>query len=339
MKPLMHWVKSTTRVAMLVSPLALLPSILYAGDSPGGVKAAQLEANQIATEQAGGDGRRYGVTLSYMPTYPGSPAYSADFSWGSTNSERAGLSIWRQSVDGESRVFIEVNPYTADFWFCPGGGSMVVVQNGIQYDSARVTRGDNRSVCASITSREVFLLDQWSIYDNFDEQQAFTWQGDSITSGSINVASASGDGSTDSASGGYEEGVAEGRRQCVADPGSCGISFSDDNGSTQDGIDQCVADPASCGISLSGGDGSTAEGIAQCQRDPASCGIEVGSSTGGDFSPGLSPSYDTATGLLIIPSLKIPGPFGLVMDYYVELEQRSGTLSFDVDLGSLREND
>lgn len=136
---------------------------------------------------------RYGVKLSRMPLTVGTPNFSGIFN---RFDESAKFNIWRENIDGKLRLFIQVQPISKSFFFCPGGNSFSIIQNARDLGEAfRATRGNDDSVCQDLSITEVFLVDQWSIYTNFQEENAFVISyanKSSFFSGSINVAGANG---------------------------------------------------------------------------------------------------------------------------------------------------
>lgn len=118
---------------------------------------------------------RQGTKLLRLPTAVGSPNYSGVFKNGSTT---ATISFWREVADdGKLHLFAQVAPTTAaSFFFCPSGSSYSVYQNKIDYGNAlRATSGDDKSYCSYVTAKQIFLIDQWSTADNFDESGAFSF--------------------------------------------------------------------------------------------------------------------------------------------------------------------
>ena len=224
-------------------------------------------------------GARSGVRLTRMPTSIGSPNYTGQFT---RFDEKATLTFWRENVDGTQHLFVQVQPITTPFFFCPGGHQFSVIQNSRDFGNAlRVTRGDDGSVCQKLMITEIFLVDQWSTYTGFLEAQAFTiYYSDSASyySGRIDVASSGGITPPVTNTGTYDDGKKAGIQQCVTNPASCGITTTtaDTNGSTQQGIDQCKTNPTSCGITIVDTNGSTQTGIDQCKANPVSCGITTG---------------------------------------------------------------
>ena len=141
---------------------------------------------------------KYGVVLSRMPTQIGTPNYSGVFT---RFSDSAKLTFWRENLDNKMRLFVKVEPVSASIFFCPGGDQFSIFQNGIDYVSEfRVTRGNNSSVCETLSVSGIYLVDQWAIFANFDEASDFTISysdtGSSF-SGSLTVAAS---GSSPSAS-------------------------------------------------------------------------------------------------------------------------------------------
>jgi hypothetical protein len=139
----------------------------------------------------------YGAVLSAMPTAVGSPNYSGTFT---RYSDSALFTFWRQTVDGKERLFVQVKPASASFFFCPGGNQFSVIQNGKDYGNAlRATTGDNSSICRNVSIPEIFLIDQWSIYTNFNEGSTFDLSyadKSSSYSGSISLAASNGASTT-----------------------------------------------------------------------------------------------------------------------------------------------
>ena len=131
---------------------------------------------------------RSGARLSRMPTAVGSPSYAGLFK----RSTSATLTFWRENVDGKARLFVQVQPTTAaSFFFC-SSSSYSVFQNTVDFGKAfRITRGDDQSFCDNVKTTEIFLVDQWDSYDNFNEQGAFTFTA-SDRAGTIEVGAASG---------------------------------------------------------------------------------------------------------------------------------------------------
>lgn len=66
--------------------------------------------------------------------------------------------IWESS----GSIWVEVIPLGDEVFIC--GPSFVIYQDGIQYDTLKLERSDEISSCGDISSREVFLLTQWSFY-------------------------------------------------------------------------------------------------------------------------------------------------------------------------------
>ena len=112
------------------------------------------------------------IIIPSMPTAPGNPSYSGSFS---RYDDSATITIWRESVGGKDRLFMQVAPSTSEFFFCPGGDQFSVMQGGTNYGSAlSATRGDDDSVCETLYAKEIFVVDQWSFLPNFKESAAFT---------------------------------------------------------------------------------------------------------------------------------------------------------------------
>lgn len=153
--------------------------------------------NTRNSSRTGANAFAYGTVLSAMPTAVGSPNYSGTFT---RYTDSALFTFWRQTVDGKERLFVQVKPASASFFFCPGGNQFSVMQNGKDYGSAlRATSGDNSSICRNVSIPEIFLIDQWSIYTNFNEGSAFDLSyadKSSSYSGSISLAASNGASTT-----------------------------------------------------------------------------------------------------------------------------------------------
>lgn len=147
--------------------------------------------------RTGANAFAYGAVLSAMPTAVGSPNYSGTFT---RYTDSALFTFWRQTVDGKERLFVQIKPASASFFFCPGGNQFSVIQNGKDYGNAlRATSGDNSSICRSVSIPEIFLIDQWSIYTNFNEGSAFDLSyadKSSSYAGSISLAASNGASTT-----------------------------------------------------------------------------------------------------------------------------------------------
>ncbi|MTW22678.1 InlB B-repeat-containing protein [Allochromatium palmeri] len=145
---------------------------LDATDEQNEVEQREILLNKINSEAVTDIMRPlYGVILDEMPSAVGSPNFHGEFN---RYSESAELTLWRQAINGVERLFVQVQPTTSSFWFCPSGHSFSILQREVEYGEAfRATRGDNDSVCERLYATEIFLIDQWSIYDNFDESDAF----------------------------------------------------------------------------------------------------------------------------------------------------------------------
>lgn len=130
-----------------------------------------------------------GCVSGTYPTSPTPPSYSDTIKWG--RSESAAITVWRQPCAhnrAKSAVFFRVVPNNAPF-IC--SSSFSVIQNGVQYDSAKLTnRSGGSSFCDSLFVSSTFLLDQWSHKAPFDEDQAFTLIHDGPSGGntSLNVS-------------------------------------------------------------------------------------------------------------------------------------------------------
>jgi hypothetical protein len=167
---------------------------------PGQDALALQRANARNASRTGSNAFAYGVVLSAMPGAVGSPNYAGTFTRYGTS---AVFTLWRQTVDGKERLFIQVSPASSPFFFCPGGNQFSVMQNGKDYGSSlRATTGDNNSVCRNVSVPEIFLIDQWSLYTNFNEGGAFDLSyldKSSSYAGAVSLAASNGSSTTTTA--------------------------------------------------------------------------------------------------------------------------------------------
>ena len=142
-------------------------------------------------------GKARAVVLTTLPTTVSEPSFTATFT---RFSDSATLTFFRASASGATRLFVKVVPITPSIFFCPGGSQFTVIQNGRDYGQAfRVTYGDGGTYCSDLIVPAIFLVDQWSLYTNFDVLGSFalTWAStQSYYSGSLTVPAFSGTTST-----------------------------------------------------------------------------------------------------------------------------------------------
>jgi hypothetical protein len=159
----------------LVAGLLAVAAAGASAGNPADEAAALLRSNARNASQPGD---KYGVILSRMPSAVGSPSYSGTMTWFDSS---ARLTFWREVVDAKTRLFVRVDSLTGgsispQYFFCPGGSSFSILQNGQDYGEAfAVNPGDGSSFCAHLATPTIFLVDQWptSVGPNFDESGAF----------------------------------------------------------------------------------------------------------------------------------------------------------------------
>jgi hypothetical protein len=183
---------SQSFLILAVTTIALFSLTARAALEESDARAAKLLENSVKEAQAGpyrsvynkaelGEGGVSGVRAASvpagcvanpLPTTPGSPNYIIDADW--TSSERAKATIWRQPCQNDptkSAVLMRVVPTNEPF-LCTV--AFAVVKGGVQYDSVKITKTvGGESFCDDLFTPTTFLLDQWSIYTNFDENAAF----------------------------------------------------------------------------------------------------------------------------------------------------------------------
>jgi hypothetical protein len=79
-------------------------------------------------------------------------------------------------------------------------------------------------------------------------------------------------------------------------------------------------------MSISGGTASTA-------TPPASNTTPTQPTT----TSACTAKYDAFTGRIIVPCIEVPDAFGGIQTYYIELQQQQGTISFDLDLNTIKQ--
>lgn len=177
----------------VVGGLLAMASTFVLGADGDEAAAAELLAKQINAERLLSLSGSNKFAAVVMPTSVGNPNYSGNF----THMGNATLTFWRESINGKAHLFVKVTPTTASFFFCPGGSSFSIIQNGRDYgDAFSVTRGAigaiGSSVCESLKASEIFMVDQWptTISTNFDEASAFvvSYPDSSSGTGSVSVA-------------------------------------------------------------------------------------------------------------------------------------------------------
>lgn len=126
-----------------------------------------------------------GCVTNPFPSTPSGPSYSADFS-GSTyvSGSQFRLTAWREACRNDptrSAVFVRYTLLAGPRIFvCGGGGALEAIQNGTRYSSLleafqySSTNNYLNSYCSYVTSAQTFLIDQWTIYTNFNDQEEFT---------------------------------------------------------------------------------------------------------------------------------------------------------------------
>ncbi len=103
----------------------------------------------------------------------------------------------------------------------------------------------------------------------------------------------------------YFEVSISGNASCAS---SDGYTKTDIDNAIEQGKKACINNPASCGISTSGGDTP----ISDCMAD---------------YSP---------VGQLHVPCVSVPDAFGGITVYDIELNQQTGSFTFDLDMGSVK---
>ncbi len=191
-----------------------------------------------------------------LPQAPLEPNYSTDACY---KDNTFNITVWRETVrDVPGVPLMRVTPTKG----VPHVSSIncAVVQGGVSY---KIT-----GFSGALYSPTTYIIRQSWVADQFDDSRAFTLVHEYEDCGATTLKIPAGTGSTtkpdDSPS--YDEGVAAGRKQCIDDPASCGIT----TGTTQEQLDaefqRGKTEGTNGGIEL---------GKEACLNDPASCGIDI----------------------------------------------------------------
>ena len=153
----------------------------------------ELEGYQIYGAKATLQSISPSCISSPLPTTPGSPNYQFRVEW--TDTKVADVTIWRVPCNHDpniSAVLLRFVPTNQPF-IC--SASFAVAQNGSQYDSVKlVSTPGGSSFCDDLFVSNTLLLDQWTITDNFDDNQAFQLIHDGVYKvSSINIPAYTGD--------------------------------------------------------------------------------------------------------------------------------------------------
>jgi hypothetical protein len=163
----------------------------------------------------------------------------------------------------------------------------------------------------------------------------------------------------------FSRGKQEGIKQCFDNPKSCGIVMQDeiasantlDNQGKQYGIElgkqQCLNNPKSCGINIpdvlvefnKGKQEGTKLGKNQCFDNPKSCGINIpdvlvefnkGKQKGIELGEQYCMASYFISGQVHIPCISAFDEFGILSIYNVNMQQQPDSLTFDLDIGSVK---
>lgn len=178
------------RIAILTACAVLgltVPVLAWAGDNAAEqLKARRLEAAEAAAQAVAPASRALlpsGCLTSY-PTSAGNGGVSMTTyrttTISATDATSATITIGRVACASDatkSAVLVNVSPAPSGRQFFLCSSQMTVTQNGRQFSSFRIqssiSSNNYTSVCDYYYSSQTFVMNQWSIYDNFDEQAAF----------------------------------------------------------------------------------------------------------------------------------------------------------------------